>query len=75
MLGEQLAKRGSGGEALRPMLGRTLADVQERLIYRCQAFIKEAVIGYTPTAEVRVWGGGAEGAVCACVRGCVRNIV
>lgn len=51
VLGDQLAKRGSGGESLRPMLTRTLADVQERLIYRCQAFIKEYVVAYMPSPQ------------------------
>ncbi|KAF5841503.1 hypothetical protein DUNSADRAFT_12670 [Dunaliella salina] len=51
VLGDQLTKRGSGGEALRPMLTRTLADVQERLIYRCQTFIKEYVVAYIPSPD------------------------
>jgi len=59
VLGDQLAKRGSGAEALRPMLMRILADVQERLIYRCQAFIKECVIAYAPSPQV-----------CTCMRVC-----
>ena len=49
-MGDQIGRRGSGGEALKPTLGRTLADVQGRLIYRCQAFIKDDVSAYTPTA-------------------------
>jgi len=48
VLGEQLSRRGSGGEALKPVLGRTLADVQARLIYRCQAFIKDEVASFQP---------------------------
>lgn len=36
VLREQLARRaGPGGEALVPTLSRALADLQERLIYRC----------------------------------------
>mmetsp|Transcript_26484 Transcript_26484/g.67336 ORF Transcript_26484/g.67336 Transcript_26484/m.67336 type:complete len:817 (-) Transcript_26484:272-2722(-) len=50
VLGEQVGRRGGGAEALRPMLTRTLADVQARLIYRCQAFIKDEVAGYSPSA-------------------------
>jgi hypothetical protein len=45
VLGDQLGRRGAGGEALRPTLTRALADVQGRLIFRCQAFIKEEVGG------------------------------
>lgn len=51
VLGEQLLKRGSGVEALRPTLSRCLADVQERLIYRCQAFIKDEVGSFVPTPD------------------------
>ncbi len=36
VLGEQLARRGVGGEALKPLLARCLADVQGRLIFRAQ---------------------------------------
>jgi hypothetical protein len=36
VLGEALARRGSSGEALRPLLARCLADVQGRLIFRVQ---------------------------------------
>lgn len=45
VLGEQLARRGPAGEALRPLAERTLADVRSRVIFRCQAFIKEEVGG------------------------------
>ena len=36
VLGDQLSRRGPGAEALVPTLSRTLADVQARLIFRCQ---------------------------------------
>lgn len=42
---------GGSVEALRPLLTRILADLRERLIYRCQAFIKEEVAAYKPTPE------------------------
>ncbi|GFR40890.1 hypothetical protein Agub_g1542 [Astrephomene gubernaculifera] len=51
VLGEQLARRGPGGEALKPLLGRCLADVQGRLIFRVQAFIRDEISGYTLTPE------------------------
>ena len=40
MLGEQLARRGDAVAALRPALSRMLADVQHRLTFRAQTFIK-----------------------------------
>eukprot|EP00879_Flechtneria_rotunda_P017545 GHRR01018394.1.p1 GENE.GHRR01018394.1~~GHRR01018394.1.p1 ORF type:complete len:715 (+),score=305.59 GHRR01018394.1:627-2771(+) len=46
-----LRRAGPGGEALAPSLSRALADLQERLIYRAQAFIKEAIEGYQPRGD------------------------
>lgn len=40
MLEEQLGRRGDAVAPLRPVLLRTLADVQQRLTFRVQAFIK-----------------------------------
>ncbi len=37
---EQMGRRGEAVHPLRPVLHRTLADVQERLTFRAQAFIK-----------------------------------
>lgn len=51
VLQEQLGRRVTGMDALRPMLARSLQDLQERLIYRCQAFIKDNVASYTPSAD------------------------
>ncbi len=51
MLQEQLGRRVTGMDALRPMLARSLADLQERLIYRCQAFIKDNVSSYAPSSD------------------------
>ncbi|GLC45161.1 hypothetical protein PLESTB_000428800 [Pleodorina starrii] len=46
VLGEQLARRGVGGEALKPLLARCLADVQGRLIFRVQAYIRDEISSY-----------------------------
>ncbi len=40
VLEEQLGRRGDAVAPLRPVLLRTLADVQQRLTFRVQAFIK-----------------------------------
>ena len=40
VLEEQLGRRGDAVAPLRPVLRRILADVQERLTFRAQAFIK-----------------------------------
>ena len=40
MLEEQLGRRGDAVAPLRPVLRRILADIQERLTFRAQAFIK-----------------------------------
>lgn len=49
---EQVGRRGVAVHPLRPVLHRTLADVQERLTFRAQAFIKVIVTVHplsTPT--------------------------
>ncbi|GIL47849.1 hypothetical protein Vafri_4496 [Volvox africanus] len=51
VLGEQLARRGIGGEALKPLLARCLADVQGRLIFRVQAYIRDKISGYVLSPE------------------------
>ncbi|EIE20882.1 Sec34-domain-containing protein [Coccomyxa subellipsoidea C-169] len=51
VLEEQLGRRGDAVAPLRPVLLRTLADIQERLTFRAQAFIKEEVTGFQPKAE------------------------
>lgn len=38
-------------EPLQPVVTRTLADTQERLTYRMQAFVKEGIYNYTPAEE------------------------
>ncbi|GFH22430.1 Sec34-like family protein, partial [Haematococcus lacustris] len=50
LMQECYALRGPGGEALRPTLSRALEDCQARLIFRCQAVIRDQVAHYTPTA-------------------------
>lgn len=40
VLEEQLGRRGDAVAPLRPVLRRILADIQERLTFRAQAFIK-----------------------------------
>ena len=44
VLGEQLDRRGEAVAPLRPVLQRTLADVQHRLTFRAQAFIKVSLV-------------------------------
>eukprot|EP01025_Chloroclados_australasicus_P038144 TRINITY_DN3909_c1_g1_i6.p1 TRINITY_DN3909_c1_g1~~TRINITY_DN3909_c1_g1_i6.p1 ORF type:complete len:593 (-),score=70.94 TRINITY_DN3909_c1_g1_i6:35-1813(-) len=55
IIDEQLATNGGQEDVatrpLRPMLERIVADVQERLIYRTQAFIREEIAGYQPLYE------------------------
>ena len=48
---EQLGRHHGGGDAmapLEPMLQRTLADIQERLTFRAQAFVREEIAGFVP---------------------------
>ncbi|PSC70334.1 conserved oligomeric Golgi complex subunit 3 [Micractinium conductrix] len=45
---EALGRRGDAAAPLEPMLQRTLADIQERLTYRAQAFIREDIAGFAP---------------------------
>ncbi|KAL4857660.1 Conserved oligomeric Golgi complex subunit 3 [Chlorella vulgaris] len=47
---EQLGRRGDAVAPLEPMLQRTLADIQERLTFRAQAFVREEVAGFVPKA-------------------------
>lgn len=48
VLEEQLAWRGGAVAPLRPALLRTLADVQHRLTFRAQAFIKVRMRSLNP---------------------------
>ncbi|GAX72672.1 hypothetical protein CEUSTIGMA_g128.t1 [Chlamydomonas eustigma] len=65
VLGDQLKRKGPSVEALVPTLSRTLADVQARLIFRCQAFIKEEVSSFQPSAEDLDFPGKLQRAVVA----------
>ncbi|KAG1657780.1 hypothetical protein FOA52_012858 [Chlamydomonas sp. UWO 241] len=65
VLGDQLRRRGPGADALVPTLSRTLADVQERLIFRAQAFIKEEVERYAPSPADLDYPGKLERATAA----------
>lgn len=51
VLEEQLARRGDTCAALRPTMLRTLADVQERLTFRAQTFMRDEINNYMPTSE------------------------
>ena len=44
VLEEQLGRRGEAVAPLRPTLGRALADVQERVTFRAQTFIKVRIV-------------------------------
>jgi hypothetical protein len=57
VLEEQLGRRGDAVAPLRPVLSRTLADVQERLIFRAQTFVK---------VRARAAPGGAPPCRCLC---------
>ncbi|KAK9825230.1 hypothetical protein WJX74_002000 [Apatococcus lobatus] len=53
VLEEGVQRKGDAVAAMRPVLGQTLADIQARLIFRAQAFIKDAVAGFQPkTADL-----------------------
>lgn len=51
VLGEQLGRRGDAVLPLRPMLGRTLADVRHRLVFRAHNFIKVCLLPQHGTDE------------------------
>eukprot|EP00897_Mesotaenium_endlicherianum_P000101 jgi/Mesen1/10091/ME000074S09433 len=51
VLDEQLQRRGDTCAGLRPTVMRTLADVQERLIFRGQTYMRDEITNYQPSAE------------------------
>lgn len=51
MLDEQLSRRGESVAGLRPIILRTLADVQERLTFRAQTYMRDEIANYLPLAE------------------------
>ena len=50
---EGMGRRGEAMQPLRPVLHRTLADVQERLTFRAQAFIKVCCSGLSRHAVMQ----------------------
>ncbi len=46
ILSEQLEQRGKSVEAFRPIVSRMLQDVQERLTYLAQTYIRDEISGY-----------------------------
>ena len=51
ILEEQLARRGESAAGLRPMVMRTLADVQERVSFRMHTYLRDEIAGYVPTQD------------------------
>ncbi|KAJ7558438.1 hypothetical protein O6H91_04G039200 [Diphasiastrum complanatum] len=51
VLDEQLSRRGESVGGLRPTILRTLADVQERLTFRAQTFMRDEIANYLPIAD------------------------
>eukprot|EP00803_Ostreobium_quekettii_P011407 evm.model.scf_473.11 EVM.evm.TU.scf_473.11 scf_473:71499-75186(-) len=49
--GDQLARFGEAVEPLKPTVMRTLTDAQERLTYRAQAYIRDDIAKYKPSAD------------------------
>ncbi|XRB05978.1 conserved oligomeric Golgi complex subunit 3 [Pycnococcus provasolii] len=49
VLEEQLSHRVSASAGMRPLIMRVLADVQERLTFRAQAFMREEVAAFVPS--------------------------
>jgi hypothetical protein len=51
VLEEQMGRRGNAAAPLEPTLQRLLADIQERLTFRAQAFVREEIAGFQPKPE------------------------
>lgn len=51
ILDEQLQRRGETAAGLRPTILRILADVQERLTFRAQTFMRDEIANYMPSPE------------------------
>ena len=49
VLEEQLSHRSSASAGMRPLISRILADVQERLTFRAQAFLRDEVATFVPS--------------------------
>ncbi|GAQ88312.1 oligomeric Golgi complex component 3 [Klebsormidium nitens] len=51
VLDEQLGRKGEAVAGLRPTVDRTLADVQERLTFRAQTYMRDEIANYNPTPD------------------------
>eukprot|EP00850_Spirogloea_muscicola_P001883 SM000007S20843 [mRNA] locus=s7:535084:547309:+ [translate_table: standard] len=51
VLEEQLSRRGETVAGLRPTILRTLADVQSRLTFRAQTYVRDEIANYLPTPD------------------------
>lgn len=49
VLDDQISRKGKPVSCLRPLVEATLSDVQERLTYRAQTYIKEEIGGFVPS--------------------------
>ena len=61
VLEEQLGRRGEAVAGLRPTVQRLLADIQERLIFRAHAFMRDEVRGGYRPYGYSIGGRGREG--------------
>eukprot|EP00249_Psilotum_nudum_P016375 c25792_g1_i1 orf=138-2456(+) len=70
VLDEQLSRRGESGFGLKPTIFRILADVQERLTFLAQTYMRNEIASYLPSSEDldyptkvdhAVWKSGIEG--------------
>ncbi|CAM6127701.1 unnamed protein product [Calypogeia fissa] len=51
VLDEQLGRRGDSAAGLRPTILRILGDVQERLTFRAQTYMRDEIANYVPSTE------------------------
>ncbi|OAE26098.1 hypothetical protein AXG93_4022s1100 [Marchantia polymorpha subsp. ruderalis] len=51
VLDEQIGRRGESVAGLRPTILRILGDVQERLTFRAQTYMRDEIANYLPTTE------------------------
>eukprot|EP00227_Mantoniella_beaufortii_P002645 CAMPEP_0197613336 /NCGR_PEP_ID=MMETSP1326-20131121/58966_1 /TAXON_ID=1155430 /ORGANISM="Genus nov. species nov., Strain RCC2288" /LENGTH=793 /DNA_ID=CAMNT_0043182195 /DNA_START=165 /DNA_END=2546 /DNA_ORIENTATION=- len=63
VLEEQVGRHGEAGTLMQPFVESLLADVRERLIFRAQAFIREEVGNYRPSADDLNYPGRLESPV------------
>eukprot|EP00186_Timspurckia_oligopyrenoides_P002043 CAMPEP_0182441280 /NCGR_PEP_ID=MMETSP1172-20130603/217_1 /TAXON_ID=708627 /ORGANISM="Timspurckia oligopyrenoides, Strain CCMP3278" /LENGTH=926 /DNA_ID=CAMNT_0024635461 /DNA_START=38 /DNA_END=2818 /DNA_ORIENTATION=- len=48
VLADEIPRRGLSGEAMSLAVYRTIADAQERLIYRAEVYLRDQIKGFTP---------------------------